>query len=182
MPPNFYVTNSLLWMCISILLVVDIFFTLLARQLTNRQSFQQQRWFLAFVSGIFFLIVWTSAMIWAWDWFYAYIFPPWGRYWLPPLFAIGYSLLAQGMFWLSLKLGGHPVVTWAILGGVEGLLSHIVAIFSLGAASKPPIMQGSDPFLVLIFAVFEKAFYWTLILLISSLLRRVAAKSVLADR
>jgi hypothetical protein len=33
-------------------------------------------------------------------------------------------------------------------------------------------MQGTDPFVVLIFAVFEKAFYWSLILLASRLIWR----------
>ena len=81
------------------------------------------------------------------------------------MFAIGYTLLALGMHWLSLKLPGNPGVSWCILGGVEGLLSHLYAIYGLGAATRPPIMQGTDPFAVLIFAVFEKAFYWSLILL-----------------
>ena len=89
---------------------------------------------------------------------------------LPPLFGVGYTLLALGMGWLCLKLPGSPAVTWCILGGVEGLLSHLYAIYGLGAAAKPPIMQGTDPFTVLIFAVFEKAFYWSLILMGSRLI------------
>jgi hypothetical protein len=89
----------------------------------------------------------------------------------PSYFAVFFTL-ALGMGWLSLKLPGNPAITWCILGGVEGLLSHIVAIYGLGAVSKPPIMQGTDPFKVLIFAVFEKAFYWSLILLVSRLIWR----------
>ena len=112
-------------------------------------------------------------MLWAWDWFYKYIFPPWARYLLPPLFGIGYTLLAAGMVWLSLKLPGSPVITWCLLGGLEGLLSHIYAIYGLGAASKPPVMQGTDPLATLIFAIFEKAFYWSLLLLTSWLLWQV---------
>jgi hypothetical protein len=172
MPPNLHVTTPLLWMCISILLVINIFLILLVRQLVNRTQFRQMRWWLVSAGGIFFLLLWTSVLWWGWDWFYAYIFPAWGRYLLPPIFAVGYALLALGMVWLSLKLPGSPAVTWGVLGGVEGLLSHIYAIFGLGAASKPPIMQGSDPFVVLVFAVFEKALYWILILLGCSLLSR----------
>lgn len=123
------------------------------------------RWLLTITGGLFFLLVWIIVLWWGWDWFYRYIFPAWGRYLLPPLFGVWYTLLAFGMGWLSLKLPGNPGVTWCILGGVEGLLSHIYAIYGLGAVSNPPIMQGTDPFVVLIFAVFEKAFYWSLILL-----------------
>jgi hypothetical protein len=71
-----------------------------------------------------------------------------------------------------MRVSGNPATTWCILGGVEGLLSHLYAIYGLGAASKPPIMQGTDPFAVLIFAIFEKAFYWSMILLASSLVWR----------
>jgi hypothetical protein len=110
MPTIPSLSNPFLWMCISIFLVLDIFLTLLARQLVTRSTFQQLGRFLVSASGIFFLFVWTSAMIWAWDWFYAYIFPTWGRYWLPPLFTVGYCLLALVMFWLSQKLPGHPAI------------------------------------------------------------------------
>jgi hypothetical protein len=102
--------------------------------------------------------MWTRVLSWGWDWFYNYIFPPGMRFWLPLIFGIGYSVIALGMVWLSLTSVGSPAFTWCLLGGVKGLLSHLNAIFGLGAASKPPIMEGSDQFSVLIFAIFEKAF------------------------
>jgi hypothetical protein len=154
------------------MVVLDALLILVAWRTIRRDKFQQLRGRLAIFSGIFFLLVWISVLLWGWDWFYSYIFPGWARYVLPPLFGIGYTLLALGMSWLCLKLPGNPAVTWCVLGGVEGLLSHLYAIYGLGAASKPPIMQGTDPFAVLIFAVFEKAFYWSLILLACSLLSR----------
>jgi hypothetical protein len=172
MPPDAHVTTSLIWTCTGIVAVMDVILTLLARRLVSRELFQQMRWLLAIAGGVFFLLVWIGVLWWGWDWFYSYIFPEWGRYLLPPMFGIGYTLIAFGMGWLSLKLPGNPAVTWCILGGVEGLLSHIYAIYGLGAASKPPIMQGTDPFAVLIFAVFEIAFYWSLILLASRLIWR----------
>lgn len=152
------------------LVVLDIGLILLSRHLVNREHFQQVHWLLVITGGVFYLLVWTSVLLWGWDWFYAYIFPPWGRYLLPAIFGVGYALLALGMGWLCLKLPGNPAVTWCVLGGVEGLLSHIYAIYGLGAASKPPIMQGVNQFSVLVFAIFEKAFYWSLILLASRLI------------
>jgi hypothetical protein len=89
----------------------------------------------------------------------------------PSYFAVFFTL-ALGMGWLSLKLPGNPAITWCILGGVGGLLSHIYTINGLGAVSKPPIMQGTDPFDVLTFAVFEMAFYWCMILHFSGLIWR----------
>ncbi|HEX9089926.1 MAG TPA: hypothetical protein VF831_00475, partial [Anaerolineales bacterium] len=106
----------------------DLLLALLARRLVRREEMQQMRWLLTATSGVFFLIVWTSVMSWGWDWFYSYIFPGWARYLLPPLFGVGYSLLALGMSWLCIKLPGNAAVLWCLLGGLEGLLSHIYAI------------------------------------------------------
>jgi hypothetical protein len=165
MPPDAHLTTPLIWTCTCIVAVLDVVLTLLAWRLVKREQFQQMRWLLGIAGGVFFLLVWISVLLWGWDWFYSYIFPGWARYVLPPLFGVIYTLLALGMGWLSLKLHGNPAITWCLLGGLEGLLSHLYAIYGLGAASKPPIMQGTNPFAVLIFAVFEKAFYWSLILL-----------------
>ena len=170
MPSDLHLTTSLVWRCTGILLVLDVVLTLQARRFIRREQFQQLRWLLPIVSGVFFLLVWIAVMLWGWDWFYSYIFPSWAHYLLPPIFFIGYTLVGAGMVWLCLKLPGNPAVTWCILGGVEGLLSHVYAIYVLGAASKPPIMHGTDPFAVLIFAIFEKAFYWSLLLLTSKLI------------
>jgi hypothetical protein len=172
MPSDAHLTTPLIWTCTSILAVLDGILIALARHLVSQEQFRRMRWVLVVTAGIFFLLVWSIVLWWGWDWFYIYIFPPWARHFLPPVFAIGDAWGALLMHWLSLKLPGSPGVTWCLLGGIEGLLSHLYAIYGLGAASKPPIMQGSDPFAVLIFAIFEKAFYWSLILLACKLLWR----------
>jgi hypothetical protein len=173
MPLDARLTTPIILICTIILVSLDAILIFMAWRTIRREQFEHMRWLLVIAGGIFFLLVWTSVMLWAWDWFYSYIFPAWGRYLLPPIFWIWYTLIALVMVWLSLKMPGNPAVTWCILGGVEGLLSHLYAIFGLGAASKPPIMQGTDPFAVLIFAVFEKAFYWSLILLACGFIWRI---------
>ncbi len=165
MPADIHLTTPIVWTCAGIVAGVDIFLGLIAQRALSREQFNRLRRLLILSAGIFYLLVWSSAMRWAWDWFYVYIFPSWARLALPPIFFMGYALLAWGMTWLSLRLPGSPAVNWCVLGGVEGLLSHLLAIYGLGAATKPPIMLGTDPLVVLIFAIFEKAFYWSLILL-----------------
>jgi hypothetical protein len=165
MPPNTHVTTPLIWTCTGIMLVLDLLLILVAQRFVTREHFRQMRCRLVIASGVFFLLVWASVLLWGWDWFYSYIFPAWARFLLPPLFGIWYTLLALGMSWLSLRLPASPAVTWCLLGGLEGLLSHLYAIYGLGAATKPPIMQGVNQFSVLVFAIFEKAFYWSILLL-----------------
>ncbi len=172
MPTDAHLTNPLIWLCTGILAVADALLILLARRQITRGNFSQLQWYLIIGAGGFFFLVWTSALLWAWDWFYSFIFPAQARYLLPFVFLIFYMLIALVMTWLSIKLPGNPAVTWCILGGVEGLLSHVYAIYGLGAASKPPIMHGTDPIVVLIFAFFEITFYFSLILLGSSLIWR----------
>ncbi len=161
------VTTQQVWLCTGFLLAVDVVLAILARRFISRTYFKHLRFTLAGLAAVFFFLVWASAMAWAWEWFYSHIFPDWARYTLPLVFCVGYGLLASGMAWLCLRLPGDPAVTWIVLGGVEGLLSHLYAIYGLGAASKPPIMQDVNPAVVLIFAIFEKAFYWEVILLVS---------------
>ncbi len=174
-----HLTTPIVWVCTAVLVVMDISLGWLSGYAISRRQFRGITRKLIVASAIFFLLVWAGAMGWAWDWFYAYIFPPWARYALPPIFCLGYALLAWFMTWLSLKLRGNPAVMWNILGGVEGLLSHLFAIYGLGAVSRPPIMQGTDPLAVLIFAIFEKAFYSNVILLGSWFLtEKVFAKTI----
>jgi hypothetical protein len=172
MTSSAHLTTPIIWNCTIILAIMESGLVLLAWRLVHRELFNAIRVPLILTSGAFFLLVWTSVLIWAWDWFYAYIFPTWARFALPPIFSLGYALVAAGMAWLSLKLKGSPAVTWSVLGGLERLLSHLYAICGLGAASKPPIMQGTNLFAVLVFAIFEKGFYWSIILLASSYLSK----------
>lgn len=185
---DIHITTTQVWACTGILAGLDVILAVWANRQVQRERLWQMRWMLVMAAGIFFLLVWSSVLLWGWDWFYSYIFPPAARYWLPLIFGVGYGLLAMGMVWLSLRLPGNPAVIWCILGGVEGLLSHLYAIYGLGAASKPPIMQGTDPLVVLIFAIFEKAFYWSMILVVCNLLWRYlnrkkikAQKTIAAD-
>src|SRR4030042_4046504 len=114
MPTDVHVTTPLIWMCTGLLVVVDVLLALLARRLVSREQFGQMRLLLGFAGGVFFLLVWISVLLWGWNWFYAYIFPGWARYLLPPLFGIGYALIALGMVWLSQKLPGNLVATWCV--------------------------------------------------------------------
>jgi hypothetical protein len=170
MPPfDSKMTTELFWSAAAVVAVVDVGLILLARWLVTPERFRQMKWPLTLASGVFFFTVWATVLGWGWDWFYRYIFPPWGRY-LPPVFGVGYAVCGLGMWWLAQKIRGHPAVFWCLLGGLEGLLSHIWAIWGLGAASKPPIIQGANPWVVLFFAVFEKMCYWSVILLVTAAL------------
>jgi hypothetical protein len=82
------------------------------------------------------------------------------------VWGVAYTLVGWGMWWLA-KRFKKPVLVWAALGGLEGIVTHAWAIWVGGVVSKPPIIQGANPWVVLAFACFEKMFYWLIILGIS---------------
>ncbi len=164
-------TTATTWWVTLVVATVDILLILMIGRFIPTGWFHRlPRWIVLF-SFLFFTAVWSSVLTWGWDWFYSYIFPAWVRN-TGLAWGTIYGAMGLGMWWLSVwlcrRLPGHPAVNFCLLGGLEGFLTHLWAIYGLGAASKPPIMHGVDPFSVLIFAVFEKAFYWTLILLLSA--------------
>jgi len=172
MPPNVRMTTELFWFAAMVAAALDVGLLFLARWLVTPEGFGRLKWPLALAAGVFYTLLWAWVLDWGWDWFYRYIFPAWGRS-LPLVFGVGYALCGLGMWYLAQRFGQHPALAWCLLGGLEGLFSHIWAIWGLGAASKPPIIQGANPWVVLIFAVFEKMFYWSGILLITAALSAV---------
>jgi hypothetical protein len=163
-------TSAAVWRLTLVVAGVDILLVLLIRRfISNSQYGRLPRWITA-CSFLFYAALWSFVLVWAWDWFYSYVFPLWMRY-SGLAWGLAYGAMGLGMWWLSLRfrrrLLGHSAANFCLLGGLEGLLTHLWAIFGAGAVSKPPIMHNVDPFTVLIFAIFEKAFYWILILLLA---------------
>ncbi len=169
MPPfDVRMTTGLFWYGTVVAVMIDAGLILLVRRLVTPERFRQMKWPLTLAAGLFFFALWTTVLGWGWDWFYSYIFPPWGRRYLPLFFGVGYAVWGVGMWWLAQKMRGRSAVWWCLLGGLEGLLSHIWAIWGLGAASNPPVIRGASPWAVLIFAIFEKMCYWSVILLVTT--------------
>jgi hypothetical protein len=70
---------------------------------------------------------------------------------------------------LSLRISGKPVLTYCLLSGVLGSLTHIWAVYR-GIVSKPPMLQGASPLAAIVFAFFEYIFYWCTILILATVL------------
>jgi hypothetical protein len=97
-----------------------------------------------------------------WDLYYQYIYPSWAR-WLTPLDIILYGVIGFGIWWLASNIPG-PVVLWFILlGGLEGILEHLLGVYGFQILDKVPWLEGITPFPVIAFSFFEYIFYWTLV-------------------
>lgn len=114
----------------------------------------------------------TSAFFWGvlaivaifgfWDLYYQYFTPGWAR-WLAPLDALLYGAIGLFLWWLALRIPGLSVLWFVLLGGVEGILEHLLGIYAMHILDKVPWLQGLPPYPVLVFSFFEYIFYWSLV-------------------
>lgn len=114
-------------------------------------------------SAVFWGIVSMLASKYFWGSYYVYIYPPWLRR-LFPLNLVLYSLIALVMWFFVKQLGFNVVISFLILGGLEGILEHIIGIYGLDILEKVPWLVGLDPLPILAFSFVEYVFYWSLVI------------------
>ncbi len=116
---------------------------------------------LILTSGVLWAILAVALSAWGWELYYQYIYPDWARP-LSPLSGLLYALLGVGMWALSNHLPGGGVLWFGLLGGLEGVLEHLVGIYGLRVLKKVPWLEGVSPLPVLVFSFFEYVAYWSL--------------------
>lgn len=113
-------------------------------------------------SAIFWGIVSTIFIFGYWDLYYCYFYPSWIRP-LAPLSLILYSSFGLGLWWLTSRQSLPVIWMFTLLGGLQGVLEHALAIYGLRILVKVPLLQDLKPIPVLVFSFFEYAFYWSLV-------------------
>ncbi len=107
-----------------------------------------------------------------WERYYAYFLGTSMR-WTGVLAFVLYPAYAWLLWWLATHLPGHPVVTFVLLGGLEAVPEHLVAIYGAGILDKVPQLQDVGVGPTLAFAFFEYVLYWSVVLLVAEALARV---------
>jgi len=169
--PDTKLTSEAFWLGALVAAVIDIGLVLLLALCIKPARFRQLTWALTGTSAVLWGIFATACLRGFWDLYYRYFYPGWMR-WLAPLDALLYGAIALALWWLALRLPGNPVVNFALLGGLESVLEHLLGIYGLGILDKVPILQGVSPASALVFAFFEYIFYWSVVLGIAGLLGR----------
>jgi hypothetical protein len=101
-------------------------------------------------------------LFWGWDLYYRFFYPKWIR-WFAPLDIPLYGAIGVGMWWLASRLPG-PIILWfVLLGGMEGIVEHILGIYGFRILRKVPWLKDVSPAPALVFSFFEYVFYWTLV-------------------
>lgn len=148
--------STLLFFSLDVLVLVPMLFVML------KIDIGRPIWTIGGCSAIFWGVFATIAIFGFWGLYYQYIFPEWVR-WLAPLDSLLYGFIGIGLWWLALHLPGQTVLWFVVLGGVEGILEHILGIYAVGILEKVPWLQGIPPTPVLVFSFFEYIFYWSLV-------------------
>ena len=173
METNFQATSQLYWIAALVAALMDIAFVALLAWRIKPARFRQLQWPLFIVSTLFWTILWYVVMwnAFVWETSFRHVFQPWQRWAWPPVF----GLISGGVAWLfwrlSLRLPGNSVLYFLLLGGLESFVDHYFAIRN--GVMETPLLQEVSIASALVFGFFEFIFYWSVILGIASLFRRL---------
>lgn len=170
--PDAKVTTHILWEGALIFALIDVVFISILRRRIRFEAFRQFKWTLVITTGIFWCLLLGTLMSGIfWEPVYHYVFPDWSRWLIPPVYGLFFAAVGFVFWWIALRFPKEPVVTWCLLGGLWGMLTHIWAVYR-GILDKPPMLQGASPVATVIMPIFEFIFYYCVILGLTSLLRR----------
>jgi hypothetical protein len=170
LPLGSKITSETLWLGTFIFSAIDAVFIPILAWRINVATFRRFKWILVITTAIFWSSLWTWGLVTFWNSVYHYVFPAWAHWLIPPTFGLLYAGICLLIWWLALRLPGNAVVNFSLLGGLWGMITHLIAV-SIGIVSKPPVLQGAAPAAAVIMAIFEFMFYWCIILTIAALLQ-----------
>ena len=176
-PDDIKVTNEILWKGAIFFALIDVILVIILTRIIKRENLLRMKWRLIIFMAVFFFILFGSIVsIIFWNSVYSYVFPVWARWIIPPLYGLIFSLVGLLFWWLALHIPVNPIVSFCILGGFWGLITHILAIYR-GILDKPPMLQDASIVSALTIATFEFIFYWSFCLGFTFLFERLRLKT-----
>ena len=179
MPADLRITTELLYKGALVFALMDAIYVPLLVWRVSDDAFHRLKWPLVLAAALFWYCIWSWAIGNFWDTVYHYVFPAWGPKWIPWIAGFVAAGVALGLWELSVRFKGKPVLFYCLFGGILGSLTHIWAVYR-GIVTKPPMLQGASPLAAVIIAFFEYMFYWCTILVLAAIMdwvrRRVKVK------
>jgi hypothetical protein len=166
------ITTSILIRGMLLFAILDACLIPLMAWIVKPPEFEGLRSVLPIATAVFYFGLWLWAVIVYWPDMYAYFFPSWSRWAVPAGQGIFYFLAASISTALALRCRRLPAVTFGLLGGGWGILTHTWAVWR-GLVDKPPMLQGASPPAAIGIAFFEFTFYFSIATLISWMLVRL---------
>ncbi|MEW5938275.1 MAG: hypothetical protein AB1750_01320 [Chloroflexota bacterium] len=169
MPTDIKITTELLRQGALVFALMDAVFVPLLMWRVKRETFRRLRWPLILAAALVWFGIWSWAIGNFWETVYSYVFPAWGRLWIPIIAFVVAAMVAASLWSGVMRMGGYPILNYCLLGGALGSLTHIWAVYR-GIVTKPPMLQGASPLAAVILAFFEYMFYWCAILTLAAFL------------
>ena len=166
MSTDIKITTELLYKGALIFALMDAVYIPLLVWRVSKETFRRMKWSLVIAAALVWYGIWAWAIGNFWESFYSYVFPAWARTWVPWIAFVVAAAIALGLWMLTVQLKRNLVLTYCLMGGAIGSLTHIWAVY-LGIVTKPPILQGASPLAAVIIAFFEFMFYWCTILVLA---------------
>jgi hypothetical protein len=175
MSTDIKITTELLYKGALMFVLMDAVYIPLLMRLVSEDSFRRMKWMLVISAALVWWGIWSWAIGNFWETVYSYVFPPWAQTWMPWIAFFAAGAIALVLWLVTVRLNRKLVLTFCLLGGVLGSLTHIWAVYR-GIVTKPPMLQGASPLGAVVIAFFEYIFYWCTILLLAKIMDWVRIK------
>jgi hypothetical protein len=169
MPTDLKITTELLYKGALVFALMDAVYISLLVWRVSDEAFRKMKWPLVLAAALVWYGIWAWAIGNFWETVYSYVFPAWARTWAPWIAFVVAGCAALVLWMLALRLKWKVVLTYCLMGGVLGSLTHIWAIYR-GIVTKPPMLQDASPLGAVTIAFFEYIFYWCTILVLAKLM------------
>lgn len=113
-------------------------------------------------SAVFWGIIAYVAMKYFWEMYYVYFYADILRK-LVPFNIIIYAGITIVLWLLALRLPVSTLLWFVLLGGIEGVIEHIIGIYIFDILNKVPWLSDVTPLPVIIFSFFEYVVYWSIV-------------------
>lgn len=166
MPMDIKITTELLYRAALVFAFMDAIYVPLLAWRVNKETFRKLKGPLVIAAAFVWFGIWSWAIGNFWDAVYAHVFPAWSEPWVPWIAFVAAGLVVLGLWAVAIRVRWNPVLTYCLLGGMLGSLTHVWAVYR-GIVTKPPMLQGASPLAAVVIAFFEYMFYWCTILLLA---------------
>ena len=170
------VTSEILWSGALLFALIDFVFVSTLTKIVKPVDLFKMKWKLVIVMALFFFFLFGFIVGFLfWDSVYSYVFQSWARWIIPPLYGLLFSMAGLFIWWIASRSPTSQVIIFCLLGGLWGVITHILAI-SRGILDNPPMLIGASPVAALTIAAFEFIFYWCICLTITKLIQDLRLK------
>jgi hypothetical protein len=149
-------STTLLFVVLDLIVLIPLF--LVTRTLSLRDMSAS----IGMASALFWGIAAFAFILGGWELYYRYFYPAWMR-WLIPIDIPLYAAIGLGLWWTALRSTDSTLLLFILLGGMEGIVEHVLGIYGLRILEKVPWLNEVHPVPALVFSFFEYIFYWTLV-------------------